>query len=72
MAYKLIITEKTEGLLDNLVYHVPDKGNFCICNRDFPSIRELQRESVTVVSAGSKNTAQCFSDDLKRNSRKEP
>ena len=22
MAYKLIITEKTEGLLDNLVYHL--------------------------------------------------
>lgn len=45
MAYKLIITEKTEGLLDNLVYHVPDRGSFVYVTGIFHQL-ENYREKV--------------------------
>lgn len=40
--------------------NIPDRGNFCICNRHFPSVRELYKEGVTATGTESEKMTRCF------------
>ena len=53
LIYKLKNNQAAVHLLDSIGDNIPDRGNFCICNRYFPSVGELYKESVTAAGTES-------------------